>query len=402
MIISSSGIQIPTIEELISDLEKEERDEIDQAIDTSPQSPLGQLNGIFAAKLREAYEALLACYQAFDPNQSEQVQLNNLCLLTGTKRSSAEKSKFFGSRKVKLGGTIGTVIPIGTQFHPINRPDDRFGTVEEITLTSSTENYVACQALNAGPIYVNAGTLTIIYTPVSGLNSVTNVFDAVPGKLEDNDAELRERRDNELYQGGSCTAESTKSALLAFVKDDGSKPISSVTYYENDTSDPDPITGNAPHSIEFLVYSGAIPNATPDEIAQIIYDNKTAGTEFLGNTTGYAKTRYGQLVPIKFTVPIPIEIQTLIELKINTSQYEGDAKLKQAIQILINSKTLPGRKVLCESIIGLIQTFKGIEEIPTVKLGLAFGVLLPHYQALGCGLREVLFIESNQITINWV
>ena len=71
MAVDSTGLTIPTIEELLIDIEQDQRDDIDVNIITEPEEPIGQLNGIFSSKIREAWEALEIAYNGFDPDSAE-------------------------------------------------------------------------------------------------------------------------------------------------------------------------------------------------------------------------------------------------------------------------------------------------------------------------------------------
>src|SRR5262249_36114068 len=73
---------------------------------------------------------------------------------------------------------------------------------------------VACEAVDTGPLPAPAGTLTVIDTPVAGLSSVTNAADAILGRNQETDSELRIRREEELRAAGKGTVDAIRALLL--------------------------------------------------------------------------------------------------------------------------------------------------------------------------------------------
>jgi uncharacterized phage protein gp47/JayE len=307
-------LNIPTVEELVADCVADQRALIDPLIDTDAEEALGQLNGIFCSRLRDAFEVILVAYNALDRGAVEGVRADTLAAMTGSKRQGATRSRFTGTRKLALHTEIGAVIPIGTVFEVDGDPTVQFETTEAITAASALE-YVSAQCTREGRIACNALTLTVITTPIPGLLSVINTFDAILGTEADKDEELMRRSEDELYQLGSGRPDTIRSAVLA-IEVDGLKPVLECNVLTNDT-DSYSALGLPPKSMEVLVFDGIASDAEDDDIAQAIWDNKPGGTEMFGSVTGTALDTEGTSQVVKFSrttiVGIDVEITAITD-----------------------------------------------------------------------------------------
>ncbi len=125
---------------------------------------------------------------------------------------------------------------------------------------------------DAGAFAAPASSVTVIDTPVSGLDRVNNLLDLQIGRDVETDAELRLRRADSLQIGGAATLEAIRSKLLQDVTG-----VSEVAIYENrtDVTDGD---GRPPHSFEAVVVGG-----DAQDIGQMLWDTKPAGIQTYGN-----------------------------------------------------------------------------------------------------------------------
>jgi len=126
-----------------------------------------------------------------------------------------------------------------------------------------------CQ--DTGPILATAGTLTIIETPVSGLDAINNLQDAVLGRNLETDTELRLRRRQSLNVLAAATVEAIKARILQEVDS-----VIGVTIFENRESIV--VSGRPPHSFECVVSGG-----TDQDIGNKIWAIKPAGIQTFGN-----------------------------------------------------------------------------------------------------------------------
>src|SRR4029453_12170839 len=90
--------------------------------------------------------------------------------------------------------------------HVSDEPTNRWLNRDAVTSTTAGSYDAVFESENAGAAAIaEAGTLTIIATPVAGWNGVTNAAAATPGQDIESIAALRIRRAAALSIGGSRT-----------------------------------------------------------------------------------------------------------------------------------------------------------------------------------------------------
>lgn len=342
-----NGLVIPAIGNadtpgtILGDLAAAQRATLDPNLDVEADSPMGQLNGIWAERERSIWEALQVAADGFNPDAAEDFQLDSLSAITGTKRGAATASTV----KVTLNIDANKTIPAGTIFANSLDTSIQFTLDEDVTSTTAG-NYPnnPCTCTELGRIVCNAGLLTIIQTPIVGLNSVTNPKDAIVGQEVDTDPELRIRRLNELEASGAGTVDTIQAKVAAITNDDGSKPILDCKTYEN-TSDYISDDGIPAHSVETVIYDGPSADASNDAVAQAIWDTKGGGITAFGNTTGTATDKQGNPQIVAFSRCNIINGQMLITIETNIARpddYAGDDALKEAIVEQVAAKAILG------------------------------------------------------------
>lgn len=396
--VTAAGLSIPTVESLLADIVADQRGLVDPLIDTDAEEALGQLNGIFASALREAYEVVEVAYNAIDPDAVEDSRVDVLMSLTGSRRAPATKSSFVGTRKLSLDLDATTTIDVGTIFEVDGSPTIRFLTTGNLwsdidtdtgTTTSTTAGtyFVEAEAENTGPTAVPANTLTVITTPVVGLNSVTNPLDAIRGTNVDTDDEALVRRQNELDALGTGTPDAIRAHLLAY-EVDGDLPILECTVFVNDGDTVDAL-GLPAHSIECLVFDGLGAVADDDAIAQIIWDNKPGGTRTYGSSSGTAVDKQGVERIVYFSRPSQAGID--VDVTINTdATYAGDAAVITAWSVFATAVPVGGvdEELKFSAAMRAIMAVQGVTGIETIRLRRHAGAYLSAFTDLEIGPRE--------------
>lgn len=400
--ITSEGIQIPTVESLVTDIHAEMRSEIDPDLNTSPDDPIGEVTQIVASHQREAWESIRVSFNALDPDQAEGFLLDFLCAITGTRREPATPSRFRGARKLTLGLDANATVPKGTVFHVAGNPGVRFRTTKEVKSTSAGSYPAEAECEQTGPIACNAGTLTVIATPVVGLNSVTNPYDAEPGKLEDDDPELRERRERELRATGSGTVDALRADLLAYEDPDtGENPILEVMIYENDTDAFDS-QGVPPHAIECIVYDGLAASVDNDTIAQLIWDSKPAGIRAYGSIQGYATDSMGVPRLIQFSRPtlrafkVEITVEVDDPLSFPTQTIKDAILAESAEKVILYALGAYIRPTFFSTAADQVPGVRAVIQVRLTWFGSGFGSAWTPLQYFS---RELPYLESSQITV---
>jgi len=388
--VDATGLQIKTIEEILEELSAQQKAEIDATLNTAPDEPLGQLNGIFAAQLREIWEVAQVAYNGFNPDAAEGFLLEKLSALTGTLREGATKSTVEATLDIDLGSTLVA----GTHFaNVVGDPDNRWTPVADYVGTGGGVQLVDFEAENAGAIVANAGTITVISTPVVGWNSVTNAADANVGKEIDTDAELRQRREEELRATGSSTVDAIRADVLA------DEDVEQCTVFEN-TSDTVDSNGVPPHTIEVVVYDGTPPQLTNNYIAQLIFDTKGGGIGTFGTESGTAVDSLGSFHTVYFSRPTEVTIWLDATLEIDISSgYAGSAAAKSALVGLNESTLLVGRDFFANAAVEVLMALSGVYEISALLTGITNPPTLS-YGTLVIGPRQLGRIDTGRITIN--
>lgn len=399
--VTPEGLQIPTVEKLLEDLATEQRATMDPLLDTDPESPIGQLNGIIASHFREAFEVIAIAYGGGDPDKAEGVLLEGLSALTGTKRGEATRSKFVGSRKLKINLDANkTIAAGGATFEVDGDSSVKFVTTESVSSTLAGYYYVAAHCTVTGPVHCNANTLTVITTPVVGLNSVINEYDAQIGNNTDTDPQLRERREQELRATGSGTVDSLRADLLSIELEDGTQPVQDVTIFENVTESTDLTTGLPMKSLECMVYDGPTLDCPNDTIAQTIWNGKPGGIKLVGGSSGSALDSLGVTRTIPFTRPTLKAVKYAISLLYDPKLYAGDGAALHALIDRFLLKVKPGKLIRANDYTAaLIQNVSGVVDITNMQLAFVGDPFPASGTNLALGLREMGTLQAGDIAI---
>lgn len=166
----------------------------------------------------------------------------------------------------------------------------------------------------------------IIQTPLNGLRDVTIDYEnanIVIGRLVETDEQLRRRREYSVQQTSTSTLASIKANLYSL---DG---VLHATYFENDTEETNEL-GIPMKSFEFIVDGG-----DENDITDIIFTNKTAGTRAYGETLINKVDSEGNTYIIGFTKAEPVNIGMDIKVQTNAPQSNS---WKQAIINALKTK----------------------------------------------------------------
>lgn len=173
-------------------------------------------------------------------------------------------------------------------------------------------------AINNGAQNAPAGTITIIVSAVSGLDSVTNLEDITLGENIESDTDLRIRRLESLKITGGGSLESIRARILNLPL------VLHALVYENDTDGyitEDGVStvypfGMPPHSMELVVDA---PN-TPEEntlIANELWLSKPAGIQLYGSQSITITDSQGFPRVIAFSHPYTRNVYLWITLTTN-------------------------------------------------------------------------------------
>lgn len=212
---------------------------------------------------------------------------------------------------------------------------------------------IAIEAVNAGNIPAYAGTLTVIETPLSGVDSCTNAADITQGTDIETDAEFRLSRVSRLANPGKGTVDSIYAHLIALADVDDAR------VYENDTDTTDGF-GRPPSSLHAVVLGGA-----DQDIIDIIGADKPAGTRTYGDQNGTYVNEQGQNILLHFDRPTtkPIYINITVTVDADSFPVDGDTAIKQALVDYGDANFKIGKDVLFHKLYKPIEDIVGIISI---------------------------------------
>ncbi len=386
--ITAGGFELKTLEQILDEIGAEQLATIDPALDISPDQPLGQMNGIVSKKLAEIWEALAVAYNGFNRAAAEGGLLESIGLLTGTTRLPATKSRVL--QTVNLDAT--TTLPAGSVANVVGQPTVRFASMADVTSTTAGNYYVEFQAEVTGPVVANAGTLTVITTPVAGWNSTTNALDAVQGTNLETDVAYRLRQQAELAASGSCTVDSIRADLLRV---DG---VIEAFVFEN-TSLVTNVDGVPGKAYECVIYDGASPAADDQEIGQVIWDNKPSGILTYGDTDVTVQDSTGEDRTVSFSRATPKDVYLTYTLNTDADLYpiDGDDQVKAAAVAKGSVALKMGVDVIALVFRSAALSVAGVIDVTDFRLG--FSATPTGTSNLTIASREIAVVDTSRIVV---
>jgi hypothetical protein len=385
--VTPEGFNRKILQNILDELQEDQRATISPNVNTSAASPHGQLNATFARQLAEAWEALENAYHSKDPDKAVDDALVQLAKLTGTTPSGATKSLVLAT--VNLDN--GTTLLAGVHYAAVDGNEAvRATPVEDFTASADDDYNVLFEAETAGAVRINAGTLTVISTSLAGWNSVTNALDAQVGsEADDNDA-LRARRERELAKAGSATAKAVAADVLAIEVNNG-KPILAVTVIENDT-DIEAVNGLPRHTIEVVLRDQ--PTVDNDIIAQAIFDSRAGGIGTAGSDSGSAADALGDGHTVYFSRPLDRPIYLTYTITYG-KDYVGDDQFKANVVETMSAEHDTGNDVF-QWVAALAGRQSGVKNL---EVTLGFAVSPTSEDDLSIAARELATFDTSRVVV---
>lgn len=399
------GFTKRTQEDLVAQVSADEVSELSPALDVSSTSPMGQLNGVIMKVAAELWDNLAAVYVAGDPDRNTGDGQDAVCAITGTTREAASHSQVAVNMALQATVTVpaGSLMSISgnpsVQFELVGpEPAPGFPVVPgDVTSVGAGFYDGRFQAVNTGPVAANAGTLSVIVTPVTGWGNSVNFSDAALGRDLETPTALRIRREQELAAPGSTPVDALRAELYRLMAANNIVGFANVIENTQDVVDAD---GRPPHSVEALVDDGPSPLAD-DFIAQTLWDGRAGGIQTFGSTTGNAFDAIGVVRPQSFNRPSLTPIWLVTSVVTNPAIFPADGVAQIQVAMAAHGKTLaPGDDVARTSFFGAIFSVLGVVNVTVLHLGLAPA---PVGDAdLVIGVRERATFDTSRITVNLV
>lgn len=295
--ITNDGIEVERLNAIFERMGNAFKEIYGGNINIDPDSPDGQLLGIFSQELADVGQGFLYLRQQTDPQFATGQWLDQLAVFNGVFRRQAAHSY---SRSVIITGR-----PF-SKVDNILKVSDSTGTMwqleNDVVLDENGSGRGDLRSVDFGPFPLKRGSSLNIETVILGLEKIVTSNDAEIGEQIESDESLRLR----CQQAKESAAHSSIAAITSNLFK--VEEVKKVLVLENFTSEVDE-NEVKPHTIDCIV-DGGLDN----EIAQVIYKYKDGGCGLQGNTSAVIIADNAERT-IKFDRPQPVDVHIKMILK---------------------------------------------------------------------------------------
>lgn len=342
--LTAQGFTRSRLDERLTALQTAVQAIFGQSINLAADTIDGQTLGIFAEAVSNLDQLIEDVYHSLSPSSATGAALSRLVQLNGIRRIGGT----YSTCDVLCVGQQGTIIPAGSLIKS-TATNATFQTTADVTIDGTGQVLVSCRAVDLGAKLAPAATLTKIDTPIYGWQTASNPSDAVVGRDEETDEQLRTRRKLSTATPAQSIVDGLYGALANLSN------VRQAKVYENDQDTVQAVTNLPPHSLYCVVEGGLI-----QDILNTIWLKKTAGTTLLGSTTGTVTDSMGNPHTMKFDRPA----DTLVYVVVNISQRsgwptDGATRIQNAICTWALTNQLIGKEVIQSRLFDPINSVPG-------------------------------------------
>ncbi len=220
----------------------------------------GQWTAILAQMFYDTAALGASTYNSFSPVTAQGVGLARVVKINGITKESASHS----TAVCTVVGQAGTTITDGIATDTLNQ---QWALPASVAIPGGGSIDVTVTAVQEGALNAAANTITGIFTPTLGWQSINNAAAATPGAPVEQDGQLRARQKQSTANPSLTVLEGTYGAVANV------PGVTNVEVWENFNNTND---GNSqvPHSILVVVEGGDL-----DAVAKAIQIHKTPGTD---------------------------------------------------------------------------------------------------------------------------
>lgn len=356
-------------------------DAFSPGIDTSPESPDGQLVDIMSFELSQAWSELDLVYNSYNPNRAVGDGLRNLGLITGLPYGAATRSQAV----VDLTGTTGVTIPKGSIV--ADADDNTFTTSFDATIPAS----VQAVATVSGPINVDIGAINVIKSPITGWTGVSNSSAGRVGAAAQSEVQFRNLRNKTVLRNFTSVEEVIQARLLENLN------IEQVVVINNDNPTLTLPDGTPPQTIHVTVgeYDPAI---TDENIGKIILDTKGLGCPTFGSTSVTVNDNQGNLQTVRFSKAIPVDVFMDIEILFLDEDYAGAETLIRDDLVNHVNSLATDEDVIWSRLFGIITPYSKAQ-VNVLNIGKTVGTVAPANIPIAAGEYASTLSGNINITV---
>lgn len=354
--LTSQGFTRSRLDERLAALQAAVQAIFGNDINLDPDSIDGQTLGIFAESTSNLDQLAEDVYHSFNPQSATGVALSRLVQLNGIRRIEGT----YSTATIRCVGSEGTVIPAGSLVKS-TATNATFATLVDTTIDGTGQVDIAAQASVKGAVLAPAGTLTKIDTPLYGWQTATNIIDAVPGRDEETDEQLRIRR----KASTSTPAQSIVDGIYGSLSN--ISDVIQALVLENPLDAVD-ANGLPPHSIYCVVNGGTVQT-----ILDTIWLKKSAGSTLVGTTSGTVTDSMGNPHTVKFSRPGPVNVYVTVNLHSKTGwPTDGAARIKAALVAWALANQSIGEEVIQSRLFDAVNSVPG-HSVDSLYIGTSAG-----------------------------
>lgn len=353
--ITDAGFVTRTFHDLLEDTRASLRDALGAEVPLEPDTALGVLSRIAADATASLWEVAAAVYDAQNPDSARARPLELLCALSGVRRKAATHSRVIA----RCTGAPGTVLAAGRRASVAGQKTRRFSSVAEATIGPGGFVDVEFVAEKTGPVHALSGTLTVIETPVSGWDAVSNPLDAELGQDIERDFDLLLRRELLLKRAGVGGPAAVRAALLDV------ETIAEAAIFEN--VDSIVRDGIPPRSFEAVVEGGS-----DAEVANAILGAKGVSIGTWGDISVAVADAAGEPKAIRFSRPFDAEVYVELTVRVDAAFPANGVEQLRAAVVEHGGKLQLGESVIGSRIAVAAFSVPGVVDTVSVRVGTQF------------------------------
>ena len=272
--VSPSGITTPQTSEIKQAFQDIFVNSLGAELNLDDATPQGVLIDDLTQAKQLSNSLLLYIFNQLNPETAEGIFQDALAKLYFIERKAATRS-IVNCVCTGLAGTVLNGVDSGNPALAQSSNGDVFECVTGGTIPASGSITLAFRSQETGEIPVTQNTVNKIYQTVIGWDSVNNAATGTVGSEEETRAEFAKRIIDSLAINATGSLSALQSAIANL---DG---VTDYKLWENVTDSSVTTRGVTlnPHSIWICVNSAA----GSDEMAEVIYKNKSGGSDTNGN-----------------------------------------------------------------------------------------------------------------------
>lgn len=293
--IDATGIHVPAMEDVLAYWQAAYRGIYGADTYLGADCQDGQWVGLIAAGYNDVNQACVAVYNSFSPATAQGTGLSSVVKINNIQRQGAD----YSTAPVLIVGQAMTEITNGIVS---DNGGYQWALPASVVIPLAGQISVTAICTTLGAITAPAGTITGMFTPTDGWQSVTNTADATPGAPVQTDPQLRILQSQSTMLPAQTGMDGLVGALA------GLPGVASVIPYENDT----PVTdanGLPPRSIAMVISGGSSA-----AIASTILLKKGSSCTTYGTTSAMATDQNGIPRQINWFIPTAVPIAVSVTL----------------------------------------------------------------------------------------